>query len=97
MAANRPKPSDSAKPPSCPACGWSPGAPLPPRDVLAKWPDLISLAEISREFERLHQLLRELDALLDESQTLRRHVSVTMAKLALCLREVEDEAQDDRL
>ena len=67
---------------------------------------MTSLDEMDREFERLHQLMRELntseikyikqmDTLLDESQTLRRHIGVAMAKLALCLREAEDDPQDD--
>ena len=72
---------------------------------------MTSLDEINREFERLHQLMRELntvldesqirrrqmDALMDESQTLRRHIGVAIAKLALCLREAEDDPQDDHL
>jgi len=86
---------------------------------------MTSLDEIKREFERLHQLMRELNTLLDESQTLRRqmdtrmeetqtlrrqmdtlleesltlrrHIGVAMARLALCLREAEDEPQDDHL
>ena len=58
---------------------------------------MTSLDEINREFERLHHLMRELDTLLEESQTLRRHIGVAMAKLALCLRETEDELQDDHL
>jgi hypothetical protein len=90
-----PDPSDSAKPLPCPACGWRPGSPLS-AGTPANRPDLIHLAEISREFERLHLLMRELDTLLDESQTLRRHISVAMARLALCLQEVEDEPQDDQ-
>jgi regulator of replication initiation timing len=72
---------------------------------------MTSLDEIKREFERLHQLMRELntlleetqtlrrqmDTLLEESLTLRRHIGVAMARLALCLREAEDEPQDDHL
>ncbi len=58
---------------------------------------MTSLDEINREFERLRQLMRELNTLLDESQTLRRHIGVAMAKLALCLREAEGEPQDDHL
>ena len=64
---------------------------------MAARPDLVHLTEINREFERLHQLMRELDTLLDESQTLRRHISVATARIALCLREAEDESQDDHL
>ena len=95
-ATKRPNPADSAKPRSCPACGWSPGAPL----SATHWPTgpISSIStEINREFERLHQLMRELDTLLDESQTLRRHIGVATARLALCLREAEDEPQDDHL
>ena len=58
---------------------------------------MTSLDEINREFERLHQLMRELDTLLEESQTLRRHIRVAMARLALCLREADGEPQDDHL
>jgi hypothetical protein len=54
---------------------------------------MTSLDEINREFERLHQLMRQLDTLLDEARTLRRHVSVATARLALCLRDAEDESQ----
>jgi hypothetical protein len=56
---------------------------------------MTSLDEINREFERLHQLIRELDTLLDESRTLRRHISIATARLALCLSEAEHEPQDD--
>ena len=41
-ATNRPNPSDSAKPLSCPACGFSPGAPFR-AGTLANQPDLIHL------------------------------------------------------
>jgi len=57
---------------------------------------LTPLEEINREFERLHQLMRQLDTLLDEARTLRRHVSVATARLALCLRDAEDESQKER-
>ena len=57
---------------------------------------MTSLDEINREFERLHQLMRQLDTLLDEAATLRRHASVATARLALCLRDAEDESQNDR-
>jgi hypothetical protein len=57
---------------------------------------MTSLDEINREFERLHQLMRQLDTLLDEARTLRRHVSVATARLALCLRDAEDGIAADR-